>query len=374
MKLNRRDFLQVMGSGVVAMSAPPLLSGCSGQVRAGLPTMRAATELSTGLDETGYRILHYASLAPSGHNTQPWIVKVIDRDHWIIVLDHERRLPNIDPNNHESFLSLGTFTENLMQAVRAFGRRAELSVVARDNEAHEVTRVTLVSGPKGNASVLERMKRRRVLKSEYFSQEIKAVDIDKLAAYWPGHLHYFPRGTQHAKCIAEASVEGMRIQCARDVAMAENARWMRFSSTDARRYRDGLTTEGMEITGFAGWFVRHFMTPEKSKSESWRKQTIDHTAKQASEGGGWIVLTSQSNNVVEWIEAGRRFQRMSLILRDLGIAIHPMSQSIEENTWSAARQGHGGVAAQFCLRVGYVKKYPEPVSLRRPVEWFVKQA
>jgi len=28
---------------------------------------------------------------------------------------------------------------------------------------------------------------------------------------------------------------------------------------------------------------------------------------------------------------------------------------------------------QFLLRVGYLKRYPEPVSLRRPVNWFVQK-
>jgi hypothetical protein len=27
---------------------------------------------------------------------------------------------------------------------------------------------------------------------------------------------------------------------------------------------------------------------------------------------------------------------------------------------------------QFVLRVGYIDKYPEPTTLRRPVSWFVK--
>jgi len=54
-------------------------------------------------------------------------------------------------------------------------------------------------------------------------------------------------------------VESYRVQTYRDEAQRELAQWIRFSNEEARKHRDGLTTEGMEITGFSGWFVRQFM-------------------------------------------------------------------------------------------------------------------
>ena len=64
---------------------------------------------------------------------------------------------------------------------------------------------------------------------------------------------------------------------------------------------------------------------------------------------------------------------MALLARERNIAIHPMTQFIEEesgmNQITANHQAN--MIPQFLLRVGYLKKYPEPVSLRRPVEWFV---
>jgi hypothetical protein len=54
--------------------------------------------------------------------------------------------------------------------------------------------------------------------------------------------------------------------------------------------------------------------------------------------------------------------------------MHPMTQILEEESIGK------GVAAelkienriQFVIRLGYVKKYPEPVSLRRPIDWFIR--
>jgi hypothetical protein len=56
------------------------------------------------------------------------------------------------------------------------------------------------------------------------------------------------------------------------------------------------------------------------------------------------------------------------------VAIHPMTQMLEEEKWRPRITGDhdGEMIPQFILRVGYLDRYPEPVSLRRPVSWFVR--
>lgn len=128
-----------------------------------------------------------------------------------------------------------------------------------------------------------------------------------------------------------------------------------------------------EITGLSGWVVRHLMDVSDVTKESWRKKAIEKTAAQAFEGGGWMVITSPDNTVSSLIDAGRRFQRMALLARSRGIGIHPMTQTLEEpHGKQQIRENHdAGMIPQFMLRVGYVHPYPAPVSLRRPVEWFL---
>jgi len=101
---------------------------------------------------------------------------------------------------------------------------------------------------------------------------------------------------------------------------------------------------------------------------------IQKTKEQIKEGAGWLVITSDGNTVNDLIETGRRFQRMALTARGKMIGIHPMTQTLEEKHGQKNIRGNHepGVIPQFMLRVGYLNKYPDPVSLRRPVEWFVR--
>ncbi|UCD81348.1 MAG: hypothetical protein JSW26_07950 [Desulfobacterales bacterium] len=51
-----------------------------------------------------------------------------------------------------------------------------------------------------------------------------------------------------------------------------------------------------------------------------------------------------------------------------------MTQYLEEEAGlnQIAANQHQNLIPQFILRVNYLERYPEPVSLRRPVSWFVK--
>jgi len=67
-------------------------------------------------------------------------------------------------------------------------------------------------------------------------------------------------------------------------------------------------------------------------------------------------------------------QNMLLKMRDKMIAVHPMTQMLEEKPWRnqvAKALGLSG-EVQWILRLGYLKSYPDPVSLRMPLSWFVQ--
>jgi len=159
----------------------------------------------------------------------------------------------------------------------------------------------------------------------------------------------------------------------REAARIEFANWVRLDRNDAERRRDGLTTEAMEITGFAGWWVRTFMDHDDLISEGFGKKSVGKTAEQTREGAGWLLVRSDGESPSQRLEAGRGFQRLGLNAATRGIGLHPMSQILEESTGRTGLRHHLGQDhhVQMLVRVGYKDSYPEPVSLRRPVSWFV---
>jgi len=149
---------------------------------------------------------------------------------------------------------------------------------------------------------------------------------------------------------------------------------MRFSNSDVEKYRDGLTTSGMGITGFGGLFVRNFYKPEDSMKESFIKTGIEKTKEQTNNCGGWLVIIQKEDSANSWIKTGRLYERLNLACRDLGIGFHPMNQIIEEESFEKNVNTHLSLPGviQFVARIGYVDEYPKANSVRRSVKEIIR--
>jgi len=323
------------------------------------------------LDEVRGRILYYASLAPSGHNTQPWAVKITP-EGFTVGQDPARRLPAVDPANRELLLSLGAFIENLCLAAAVYGFRGDCEATAPNALAEDIAKIKLTKD-KPAAYPLRRLELRRTIRKGQLNREMKPADVAALLAPVQDRAVFFPAASGEAGLIRQYAAASFAAQAHRAAAQEELSRWIRFSNAEAEKHRDGLTTAGMEITGIAGLAVRLFMTGADVTKPTFIRQGIDLTNQLVGEGGGWVIITGAGATVAELVETGRKFERMALLARELGIGIHPMTQQLEEEAWQPqVRDLLKGPTPQFVLRVGYVDAYPDPVSPRRPVAWFVR--
>jgi hypothetical protein len=382
-RMNRRNFLKFSGEGILLLGGLSMISGCSGLKRNDLPQFNGEKESVKGLEKDEMEILYLASLAPSGHNTQPWTVQVVEPRHWIIGSDKNRWLPAVDPENRELFLSIGAFVENLVLAAGTFGYETDIQIIAKNRTDTEIAEIRLKKGRTVDFP-FEKIKQRRTVRSDYLDQEIKTQDLKYITKHevkscsLPNvpspHSFYFPNHTPQGKYLQEGTIEANRIQAFRDPAQEELANWIRWSNKEGKTHRNGLTPESMEIKGMGGLFVRNFYDRPSVLKKSFREQTVDIVAKQVKTFGGWLIVTSQDSSIPTLIEYGRVWENILLKIREKMIAIHPMTQMLEEEPWKkqiAKELGLNG-EVQWILRIGYLKSYPEPVSLRMPVSWFVQ--
>src|SRR5262249_7099065 len=270
-------------------------------------------------------------------------------------------------------LSIGAFLENLITAAPAHGFVADCEVVGT-RPTTDVARVALKSMAPRDAP-LENLRERRTVRRGQSDRDISTADVEALRAAG-GHdeVHFFTAGSQHGRRLAEATLEANRVQTSRDDAQSELADWMRWTPDDGRAHRNGFTPESLEITGIAGWYVRHFMNRKAVLGRRFRKQSLDRVHQQLRSYGGWVVITSPDEGIHALIDTGRRCERMWLAARPRSIAVHPMSQVLEEAPLKDQIAGDLGLRGrvQFVLRIGYVTAYPRPVSLRMPVSWFLR--
>jgi hypothetical protein len=371
--MNRQNFIGLAGAAIVAVSGAYYLStDKSNFVRTDIKA-----DLSGNIPLSGDErvILQLASLAPSGHNTQPWFVKYIEPYHWIIGNDKRKWLLAVDPNQRETILSIGAFLQNLEYSASNLGYACQFNLLATSNQDENIVEVKLtkaINSPKYN---IQKIIQRRTVRSNYLVDTFKKEDVAYLTANELDFIHYIPNTSKEHKWLNEQTIEANRIQAYRDDAEKELADWIRFSSKEAKLHYDGLTLASMEIEGISAWYLRNYYGKADVMKNSFREKSIDSVKKQVSKSAGWLLITSKDNMVATLLETGKRLQRLLLKIRERNIAIHPMTQILEET--ATLQTLHSSISitdnVQFILRTGYVKNYQDPVSLRRPVDWFVQK-
>jgi Nitroreductase family len=370
--MNRKKFIGIAAGTVIAVGTTTyLFSDKSNLVRADI---KPADDKNKILKPDEKEILFLASLAPSGHNTQPWFVQYLEPYHWIIGNDKSKWLPAVDPTQRETILSIGTFIQNLEYAAGSFGYGCDWNLLAKTNQDEQVMEVKLIKEELKNTFDIAKIKSRRTVRSNFLSDVLEKEDLKYLINSEPQFIHYLHATSKESQFINEQTIVANRVQAYRNPAQQELADWIRFSSKDADKHRDGLTTAGMEIEGISGWIVRNFYDKDNVMKNDFREAGIDKIKKEVSESAGWILITSRDNSVATLLETGRKMQRLFLKVREKNIAIHPMTQILEEvSTRQTLNQSIGiDENIQFILRTGYLKNYPPSVSLRRPVDGFIR--
>jgi hypothetical protein len=321
-----------------------------------------------------YQILYYASLAGSSHNSQPWRVEVYGNDSLLVFADMSRKLPVVDPEARELFISIGAFIENLDIAAASFGYLANIKVNTLAKDGTMPIAFILFVKAKKEHSNLKEIELRCTLRAPFDTIALKDPDWRTLTAIDSLNIHYLPGTSEKGKFVKQKILEAYTKQAYKKEAQEELAKWIRFSNKDVKNKQDGLTTSGMGIKGLNGFIVRNFFVPDDSKKESFVTKGIEKTKQQVENCGGWILITQNTSNIESFINTGRLYQRINLKCRKLMLGFQPMNQIIEEpdfeNEANTFLSYQGRII--FVARIGYVKDYPEPVSVRRPVESFTK--
>ncbi len=320
------------------------------------------------------KILYYASLAGSSHNTQPWKTEVYTNDSILVFADASRLLKVVDPEGKELFMSIGAFIENLEIAANALGYNATIEYFEPGiHDKLPVAAIKLIkTGVTQNPQKLIELELRTTLRIPFDTMSINENDRQKLLSAAPENVLIIPSNSSEGRYMATNELKAYTMQAWQKDAQDELSEWMRFSDKDVNSKRDGLTPAGMGIKGIGGFMVRTFMKPQDSKKESFVKAGVEKTRTQVENCGAWILISAENNTVRACIEAGRTYERMNIMCRSLNIGYHPMNQLLEipqiESTVN--RKLLPNQRIMFVARIGYVKIYPAPVSKRRPVEAF----
>ena len=313
------------------------------------------------------QLLHYATLAPSGHNTQPWQFST-DRDTVRIFPDLRRRLPVVDPDDHALYISLGCALENLLIAAARHGLNAAVEYFPAD-EPVECLRVRLSPGRGDDVEALFRaIPERQSNRRNYDGRPIPGHHVRRLLEANPCEsvtVRAFDTSEPEVEPIIGFVREGNIAQFEDTGFVEELVSWVRFTKRDARERRDGLAAEALGFPQVPRCLGRWIMTTlVKPGGEAARQE-------RAIRSGPLLLLfIANRNDKSHWVDIGRAFERTALTATSLGIAHAHVNMPCEVEPVRRRLADHLGLEGDaqplLLIRLGFGKRLAS--SLRRPVE------
>ncbi len=319
---------------------------------------------SASADEAGRlkEMIRYATLAPSGHNTQCWRFRLGNRSVAILP-DWSRRTPVVDPDDHHLFVSLGCAAENLVQAAQAFGYTCHAeSSPATDEEI----RITLDRSKPAESPLFEAIPHRQCTRTDFDGKPLAPKELRLLEAAGTGKGVTAMLLTEREAMeeVLEYVIEGNRMQINNPAFVNELEHWIRFSDGEAIRTGDGLAARVTGNPSSPRWLgKRLFRAVFRVKPEN------DKYVRHIRSSAGIAVFVSNIDDKQHWVETGRCYERFALQATALGIRNAFINQPVEESRLRrtfAEALGLGGRRPDLVIRVGRGKEMPK--SLRRPVE------
>lgn len=325
--MDRRRFLAVAGAGVALVA-----SGGIWRVTRLPETGVAPWDLDPKpLADVRLDAFRYAILAPNPHNRQPWQIRLVGQDEAILTCDLDKRLPETDPFDRQITIGFGTFIELASIAAARRAVRIEVTPFPEGDpnprlDVRAVARLRFIADPNVKPDHLfATITARRTNRTVYAGTT--PLQSDLIALQKEGATAS-ASPTLLAK-LRPLTVAAIELEMRTQRTHMESVNLMRIGADEVDANPDGLMLTGpvIEATSMIGMTTREALADPTSQSY---RIGLEDLRKTYGSIPAAIWITTPGNSRAEQIAAGRRYARVTLEATRRGLAMHPMSQALQE--------------------------------------------
>lgn len=296
-----------------------------------------------------------AVLAPSSHNTQPWLFEIGD-NHLRLYADRTRALPVNDPHDRELTISCGAALMTLRVAAAARGTDLTVSLLPDARDEDLLAECTFVGTPEAALAPLDgAIDQRRTYRRMFLDYALPSAVLKELAdaAAAEGAGFHVLADEASRNAAAALVAKGDQLLWADVRWRRELAAWMH-----RRRSGDGLSVPWLALPA-ARLAVRTF-----DMGDSTGEKDLD----VANGSPVLAILGTDADTTGAWLRAGTALQRLLLAATANGVQASYLNQPIQVETLRPElAKVSGGIAfPQVMLRLGYPDA-DVPASPRRPL-------
>lgn len=310
----------------------------------------------TTWEDQARALIRSAVLAPSSHNTQPWLF-CIRAERVDLFADRTRRLPVNDPDDRELVISCGCALMNLRVAAAAQGVPVHVRLCPDSTDRDLLASLSLGTAPvaPGLEHLYACLDQRHTYRKTFEERSVPQNVVHSItsAAADEGAMLRTLDAPAERELVATLVAEGDAIQWADPEWRRELATWIH-----PRRRGDGLTLPA-PVVPIAQLVVRTF-------DIGGRVAVKDH---ELAKGSPLLaVVATAHDRVRDWLIAGQAVQRILLEACRLGLQTSFLNAPLQVPVLrSQCSRLAGGAVPQILLRIGFPSDEATPAP-RRPVE------
>ena len=309
-------------------------------------------------------LVGYAILAPSSHNTQPWLFRIAG-DRLELMADLSRRLPVVDPEDRALVISCGAALAVLLTAMRHFGHAGETELLPDGSDSNSLATVGL--GPAHVPTAADNARfgaitRRRTTRLEFEDEALPPGLAEELIGLASGEGAEVAIVTERRSksAVARLVAKGDRAQFANSDFRAELASWVHSRRSASRDGMSGANFGMPDIlSAVGGLVIRTFDMGDGIASKD----------EEIAAGSPALVLVATAGDApIDWLRAGMAHIDMLLAVTAAGLTAAYLNQPVEVARLRPAlrRAAHASGVPQLLFRIG---RAPEIApAVRRSVE------
>jgi hypothetical protein len=262
-------------------------------------------------------ILNYAILAPSTHNSQPWLFK-IKVPECQIYYDPRLLLPEADPKTRDLHISIGCAIENLILAAKYFNIFDTVIYGPFDNkEQLAVVRFKTYTGRRNDEykKVVDTIPK-RINARGFFLPILVPLDLlNKISFLINDYLidginiHWVSEKNKITK-LSLLTAEGLRFAYSKPSFRKEMSQWMRNSLT---KRKDGLPGYALKMP-----LILSFILPILVRWFNLGKFLSQLNYKSMNSAPLIGIITTENESQDIWIKVGRLAERIMLEFNSAG--------------------------------------------------------
>jgi len=342
---------------------------------------------SARFDDPRIKVVSQAILAPSGHNMQPWKIKLDNNDKNVFYLygDPGRLTPEIDPPARQFTITQGTFLEYLRVSAENLGYKANIILFPDDEYNAEgtknsinqktVAKIILQKDLPTNDPLYASLFLPDTNREAYQPDQLNQQQVESLLAQNQGKdiiIKIF-QDQENIEKIKQLALQAMDIETKMHNINELNKTLTRVNEYQKNNSRYGFSLDSQGSSGIMLHLTQSLLTivPSLNSEQAGKDLIMKNTKNQLDNTPAYILILTKNNSRLNQVKAGMLYSRLVLAAHTMGLAMQPLSQCLEE--YAQMREIYqqtykefapGGETIQMLARIGKPTK-EAPRSMRR---------